>query len=48
MRAAAAREPERRGGAMAAAGDPCASYDAVLVSNAGMRARDGTWLATDV
>ena len=33
---------------MAAAGDPCASYDAVLVSNAGMRARDGTWLATDV
>lgn len=33
---------------MAAAGDPCAIYDAVLVSNAGMRARDGTWLATDV
>lgn len=28
--------------------DPCASYDAVLVSNAGMRARDGAWLATDV
>lgn len=33
---------------MAAAGDPCAIYDAVLVSNAGMQARDGTWLATDV
>ena len=33
---------------MARSGDPCASYDAVLVSNAGMHARDGTWLATDV
>ena len=33
---------------MAAAGDPHGTYDAVLVSNAGMRARDGTWLATDV
>ena len=28
--------------------DSCASYDVVLVSNAGMQARDGTWLATDV